>query len=181
MSLDQIIKLFINQFVFLFCAWSKSESRLKLRALSAFVLLLAQCLKAIETEREKREKDRESGRERKGEWEWCLWMEVLTHSLCLLIIRSMSSLILRYLSSDSGLWPTESSASGSGLSHPFRPFFLNVCKHSVQMVIKCQVWKELWGRNVSLDFLGFLNGVNLLFFNLQGWTSFLREICIKYA
>lgn len=56
--------------------------------------------------------------------------EVLTHSLCLLIIRSMSSFIFLYLSSDSGLWPTESSASGSGLSQPFRPFFLNVCKQS---------------------------------------------------
>lgn len=61
--------------------------------------------------------------------------KVLTHSLCLLIIRSMSSLIFLYLSSDSGLWPTESSASGSGLSQPFRPFFLNVCKQS-----SCTTW-----------------------------------------
>ena len=57
-------------------------------------------------------------------------VEVLTHNLCLLIIRSMSSFIFLYLSSDSGLWPTESSASGSGLSQPFRPFFLNVCGQS---------------------------------------------------
>lgn len=59
-----------------------------------------------------------------------LEIQVLTHILCLLIMcRSMSSLILRYFSSDSGLWPTESSASGSGLSQPFRPFFLRVCKY----------------------------------------------------
>ncbi|TNN40447.1 Major vault protein [Liparis tanakae] len=43
--------------------------------------------------------------------------------------RSMSSFIFLYLSSDSGLWPTESSASGSGLSQPFRPFFLNFVHH----------------------------------------------------
>lgn len=53
-------------------------------------------------------------------------LRVLTHNLCLLIIRSISSLIFLYLSSDSGLWPTESSASGSGLSQPLSPFFLNV-------------------------------------------------------
>lgn len=69
------------------------------------------------------------GKERKERWEEFQW-EVLTHSLCLLIIRSMSSFIFLYLSSDSGLWPTESSASGSGLSQPFRPFFLNVWKQS---------------------------------------------------
>lgn len=50
----------------------------------------------------------------------------LTQILCLLIIRSMSSLILRYLSSNSGLWPAESSASMSGLSQPFRPFLRSV-------------------------------------------------------
>ena len=38
----------------------------------------------------------------------------------------MSSLILRYLSSDSGLWPAESSASMSGLSQPFKPFLRSV-------------------------------------------------------
>lgn len=53
---------------------------------------------------------------------------VLTQILCLLIIRSMSSLILRYLSSDSGLWPAESSASMSGLSQPFKPFLRSVWK-----------------------------------------------------
>lgn len=66
----------------------------------------------------------------------------LTQILCLLIIRSMSSLILRYFSSDSGLWPAESSASMSGLSQPFRPFLRSVwlegggemCKH---------IWKTL--------------------------------------
>lgn len=50
----------------------------------------------------------------------------LTQILCLLIIRSMSSLILRYLSSNSGLWPAESSASMSGLSQPFKPFLRSV-------------------------------------------------------
>lgn len=50
----------------------------------------------------------------------------LTQIRCLLIIRSMSSLILRYLSSDSGLWPAESSASMSGLSQPFKPFLRSV-------------------------------------------------------
>lgn len=67
-----------------------------------------------------------------------LWVQptVLTHSLCLLIIRSMSSFIFLYLSSDSGLWPTESSASGSGLSQPFRPFFLNVCKQRCTILLR---------------------------------------------
>lgn len=68
---------------------------------------------------------------RKGERRVRVRRQVLTHSLCLLIIRSMSSFIFLYLSSDSGLWPTESSASGSGLSQPFRPFFLNVCKQNM--------------------------------------------------
>lgn len=53
-------------------------------------------------------------------------LRALTHSRCLLIIRSRSSLILRYLSSDSGLWPAESSASMSGLSQPFKPFLRSV-------------------------------------------------------
>ncbi len=61
----------------------------------------------------------------------CSWggkhQRELTQTLCLLIIRSMSSLILRYLSSDSGLWPAESSASMSGLSQPFKPFLRSVC------------------------------------------------------
>lgn len=76
----------------------------------------------------------EGGKKRERKRKMRRWLrvqqEVLTHSLCLLIIRSMSSFIFLYLSSDSGLWPTESSASGSGLSQPFRPFFLNVCKQS---------------------------------------------------
>lgn len=65
---------------------------------------------------------REISKSKKNERE----IRVLTHNLCLLIIRSISSLIFLYLSSDSGLWPTESSASGSGLSQPLSPFFLNV-------------------------------------------------------
>lgn len=60
----------------------------------------------------------------------CLWagrrLCELTQILCLLSIRSMSSLILRYLSSNSGLWPAESSASMSGLSQPFKPFLRSV-------------------------------------------------------
>lgn len=79
--------------------------------------------------REKERKERERG-ERRVRRKLRECRAVLTHSLCLLIIRSMSSFIFLYLSSDSGLWPTESSASGSGLSQPFRPFFLNVCKQS---------------------------------------------------
>lgn len=79
-----------------------------------------------EEDREQKEKE---GKEKVREW-LSVGGKVLTHSLCLLIIRSMSSFIFLYLSSDSGLWPTESSASGSGLSQPFRPFFLNVCKQS---------------------------------------------------
>lgn len=78
--------------------------------------------------RDRKKKERERGG--RGEWEEGPGSVVLTHSLCLLIIRSMSSFIFLYFSSDSGLWPTESSASGSGLSQPFRPFFLNVCKQS---------------------------------------------------
>lgn len=39
---------------------------------------------------------------------------------------SRSSLPLRYLSSIKGLWSIESSPSGSGLSQPLKPFFLNV-------------------------------------------------------
>lgn len=60
----------------------------------------------------------------------CLWaggrLCELTQILCLLSIRSMSSLTLRYLSSNSGLWPAESSASMSGLSQPFKPFLRSV-------------------------------------------------------
>lgn len=57
------------------------------------------------------------------------WRWQLTQIRCLLSIRSMSSLILGYLSSVSGLWPAESSASMSGLSLPLRPFFRNVWKY----------------------------------------------------
>lgn len=56
----------------------------------------------------------------------CWRQRELTQILCLLIIRSMSSLIFRYFSSDSGLWPAESSASISGLSQPFKPFLRSV-------------------------------------------------------
>lgn len=50
--------------------------------------------------------------------------EVLTPYLLNRISRS--SLPLRYLSSIKGLWSMESSPSGSGLSQPLKPFFLNV-------------------------------------------------------
>lgn len=59
-----------------------------------------------------------------------------TQSLWRLINRSMSSLILRYFSSDSGLWPAESSASMSGLSQPFKPFLRSVW---LKRTVKC-VW-----------------------------------------
>lgn len=67
-----------------------------------------------------------------------------TQILWRLIIRSMSSLILRYFSSDSGLWPAESSASMSGLSQPFKPFLRSVwrkkkkkiCEMSLNNLIK---------------------------------------------
>lgn len=160
MTFNHVIKLLVNLFVFLLSAWGEDESRLELRALAAFVLLLAQCLPGPATtetdggrhrwrggemygrkqmtkmrrrgrsDRKHREKKGGEREERKVRGRFGVWQEVLTHSLCLLIIRSMSSFIFLYLSSDSGLWPTESSASGSGLSQPFRPFFLNVCKQS---------------------------------------------------
>ncbi len=72
---------------------------------------------------------------------WSEILTTLTHSLCLLIIRSMSSLILRYLSSDSGLWP-ESSASISGLSQPFRPFFLRVWNKYKNIQILTNIFLE---------------------------------------
>lgn len=81
-------------------------------------------------DRKQEKETKRERKERKVRGRFRVHWEVLTHSLCLLIIRSMSSFIFLYLSSDSGLWPTESSASGSGLSQPFRPFFLNVCKQS---------------------------------------------------
>lgn len=154
MSFNHVIKLLVNLLVFFFGARREDESRLELRALAAFVLLLAQCLVGpvirkgrTDGRRDSQMKGEKSGRKRMmgggqkaegGRTEegrevrgrFGVHWEVLTHSLCLLIIRSMSSFIFLYLSSDSGLWPTESSASGSGLSQPFRPFFLNVCKQS---------------------------------------------------
>lgn len=140
MSLDHIIKLFINLFVFLLSAWGESERGVELWAFTTFVFLLAQRLsgsprtiseKKNETERRGRGVRRGSG--------------ILTHSLCLLIIRSMSSLIFLYLSSDSGLWPSESSASGSGLSQPFKPFFLKVCGQSH----RTQLRRMPYGRDTS--------------------------------
>lgn len=44
MSFNHVIKLLVNLFVFFFSAWREGESRLELRALTAFVLLLAQGL-----------------------------------------------------------------------------------------------------------------------------------------
>lgn len=44
MSFNHVIKLLVNLFVFLLSAWGEGESRLELRALAAFVLLLAQRL-----------------------------------------------------------------------------------------------------------------------------------------
>lgn len=44
MSFNHVIKLLVNLFVFLLSAWGEDESRLELRALAAFVLLLAQRL-----------------------------------------------------------------------------------------------------------------------------------------
>lgn len=44
MSFNHVIKLLVYLFVFLLSAWGEDESRLELRALAAFVLLLAQCL-----------------------------------------------------------------------------------------------------------------------------------------
>lgn len=44
MSFNHVIKLLVNLFVFFFSAWREDESRLELRALTAFVLLLAQGL-----------------------------------------------------------------------------------------------------------------------------------------
>lgn len=179
MTFNHVIKLLVNLFVFLLSAWGEDESRLELRALAAFVLLLAQSLPGPTTretdgwtdggrhrrrhgEMGGRNRCRERGDEdgvtesmgggdRRGEREdrkvrerLGVQREVLTHSLCLLIIRSMSSFIFLYLSSDSGLWPTESSASGSGLSQPFRPFFLNVCKQS-----SCTIYMKGFGEGSS--------------------------------
>lgn len=44
MSFNHVIKLLVNLFVFFFSAWREDESRLELRAITAFVLLLAQGL-----------------------------------------------------------------------------------------------------------------------------------------
>ena len=44
MSFNHVIELLVYLFVFLLSAWGEDESRLELRALAAFVLLLAQCL-----------------------------------------------------------------------------------------------------------------------------------------
>lgn len=44
MSFNHVIKLLVNLFVFFLGAWREDESRLELRALAAFVLLLAQRL-----------------------------------------------------------------------------------------------------------------------------------------
>lgn len=41
MSFDHMIKLLVYLFVFLLSAWGEGESRLELRALATFVLLLA--------------------------------------------------------------------------------------------------------------------------------------------
>lgn len=44
MSFNHVIELLVNLFVFLLSAWGEDESRFELRALTAFVLLLAQRL-----------------------------------------------------------------------------------------------------------------------------------------
>lgn len=63
MSFNHVIKLLVNLFVFLLSAWGEGESRLELRALVAFVLLLAQCLPGpTTTETDRRMDGRMDGR-----------------------------------------------------------------------------------------------------------------------
>ncbi len=70
-------------------------------------------------------------------WEGLSEMQVLTHILCLLIMcRSISSLILRYLSSDSGLWPPSRLRRGLGCHSHLDPSFsgsVNTSLHTVQI------------------------------------------------
>lgn len=47
MSFYHVIKLLVNLFVFLLSAWGEDESRVELRALATFVLLLVQCLPEV--------------------------------------------------------------------------------------------------------------------------------------
>lgn len=54
MSFYHVIKLLINLFVFLLSAWGEDESRVELRALTALVLLLVQCLARFHNHRKRR-------------------------------------------------------------------------------------------------------------------------------
>lgn len=71
MSFNHVIKLLVNLLVFFFGARREDESRLELRALAAFVLLLAQCLVGpvirkgrTEGRRDSQMKGEKSGRKR---------------------------------------------------------------------------------------------------------------------
>ncbi len=63
MGFNHVIKLLVNLFVFLLSAWGEDESRLELRALAAFDLLLAQCLPGPTT------RERDGGRHRQRDEE----------------------------------------------------------------------------------------------------------------
>lgn len=62
MSFNHVIKLLINLFVFLLSAWGEGECRFELRALAAFVLLLAQHLAGCTTRKDGRRETRMKGR-----------------------------------------------------------------------------------------------------------------------
>ena len=69
MSSNHVIKLLVNLFVFFFSVWREDESRLELRALAAFVLLLAQRL-AGPTVRKGRMDGGRHGRRDEGRGGW---------------------------------------------------------------------------------------------------------------
>ncbi len=70
MGFNHVIKLLVNLFVFLLSAWGEDESRLELRALAAFVLLLAQRLPGPTTTETDEGKHRWRDREMGGRNRW---------------------------------------------------------------------------------------------------------------
>lgn len=66
MGFNHVLKLLVNLLVFLFGARREDERRLKLRALAAFVLLLAQCLLGPATRKGRTEGFTDEGRVAKG-------------------------------------------------------------------------------------------------------------------
>lgn len=138
-TLHHFIKLLINLFIFLLRLRGQRKHFIPFRALALPVLLVQRLLRRWggtrgcrggirgevwgEIEQKRNKTEQRIYNEGFLATRWVLTPYRLNRI-------SRSSLPLRYLSSIKGLWSMESSPSGSGLSQPLNPFFLNVCKHN---------------------------------------------------